>query len=105
MRIKVILSCSKLLRLIAWQKDGAVDKGREIRAGGSVGEKHNEFGFIHTDFGLAFELVRLALGKDSEIDRKVLGVISSEVLVRVTSIDALTLQGRDCEEKRTDGAG
>ena len=32
MRIKVILSCPKLLRLIAWQKDGTVDKDREIRA-------------------------------------------------------------------------
>lgn len=32
-----------------------------------------------------------------------LGVISKEAIVKVTRIDALTLQGRDCEEKRADG--
>ena len=64
MRIKVILSCSKLLRLIAWQKDVVIDKDREIRTGGRFGEIHNEIGFTYRDFDLAFELVRLGLGKD-----------------------------------------
>lgn len=64
MRIKVILSFSKLLRLIVWQKDVVIDKDREIRAGGRFGEINKEIGFTHRDFDLAFELVRLGLGKD-----------------------------------------
>ena len=64
MRIKVILSCSKLFRLIAWRKDVVIDKDREIRAGGRFGEINKEIGFTHRDFDLAFELVRLGLGKD-----------------------------------------
>lgn len=48
MRIKVILSCSKLLRLIAWQKDVVIDKDREIRAGGRFGEIHMKLA-LHTE--------------------------------------------------------
>lgn len=64
MRKKVNLNCSKIQILTAWEKDGAIYKDREVRAGGSSQEKHNEFSLMHTEFDLAFEIVRLALGKN-----------------------------------------